>query len=373
MGSRETLHLLLMQQQCWFALVTDASGGRGGIAQYNRDFLAAVAGREIVSSIIVMARDAADPGDTPPKIKQLPPRRSRLSFTAMALLTALCRRIDLVFCGHLYMAPLAAAIARLKRAKLIIQMHGIEAWQRPSRLQRAAVETADLVLCVSRDTRARVLGWADIAPERVLVLPNTVADIFMPGDGSAVRTELANDGKKLLLTVGRMDSRERYKGHDRVIAALPALIAKGHDPIYVVVGDGDDQPRLRDLARNGGVAERVHFLGRVGPERLADLYRAANLFVMPSTGEGFGIAFLEAMASGTQTLGLNVAGAADALGDGELGTLVSEDDLAAAIDRLLCTPTPHPRALSGAARAKFGREAFAIRVCAALDRLRAAA
>ena len=72
------------------------------------------------------------------------------------------------------MAPLAALIAKLKGAKLIIQAHGIEAWPRPSRLQRAALETADLVLCVSRYTRARILDWAAIAPERVLVLPNTV-------------------------------------------------------------------------------------------------------------------------------------------------------------------------------------------------------
>jgi phosphatidylinositol alpha-1,6-mannosyltransferase len=286
----------------------------------------------------------------------------------MALLTALLRRIDLVFCGHLHFASVAATIAHLKRARLIVQMHGVETWQRPSRMLRAAIATADLVFCVSRHTRARVLKWADIPPERVLVLPDTVADVFMPGDGSAVRSELALNGKKVLLTVGRMDSREQYKGQDRVIATLPTLVAKGHDLIYVVVGDGDDQPRLRDLAREAGIAERVRFLGRVGPERLVDLYRAADLFVMPSTGEGFGIAFLEAMATGTPALGLNVAGAADALG-GELGTLVSEDQLAEAIDRVLSAPRRQPHALSAAARARFGRDAFAFRVCAALDRV----
>jgi phosphatidylinositol alpha-1,6-mannosyltransferase len=238
---------------------------------------------------------------------------------------------------------------------------------------RAAVEVADLVLCVSRHRRACVVGWAVVAPERVLVLPDTVDDIFMPGDGSAVGTELALDGKQVMLTVCRMDSRERYKGYDRVIAALPALIAKRHDPVYVVVGDGDDQLRLRDFATKAGVAQHVRFLGHLDPERLAELYRGTDLFVMPSTGEGFGIAFLEALASGTRSLGLDVAGAADALGDAEPGTLVSEDDLAAAIDRLLSAPRQHPRALSDAARAKFGRDAFASRVCAAFDRVRAAA
>ena len=126
----------------------------------------------------------------------------------------------------------------------------------------------------------------------------------------------------MLLTVGRMDARERYKGHDRVIEALPQLVAAGHDVIYVVVGEGDDVDRLKVSAVEAGVADRVRFIGAVGRETLVDAYRMADLFVMPSTGEGFGIAFLEAMACGTPALGLAIAGAADALADGELGTVV---------------------------------------------------
>ena len=151
------------------------------------------------------------------------------------------RPVDLVFCGHLFMAPLAALIARLKGAKLIVQTHGIEAWPRPSRAQRSALEAADLVLCVSRHTRAAVLSWAAIAPERVLVVPDTVREAFTPGDGSTQRAALALEGKRVLLTVGRMDSRERYKGQDRVIAAISDLVAKGHDICYLVVGEGADR------------------------------------------------------------------------------------------------------------------------------------
>jgi phosphatidylinositol alpha-1,6-mannosyltransferase len=84
----------------------------------------------------------------------------------MALVTAFRQRPDVVFCGHLYIAPLAWLIARLGAAKLIIQAHGIEVWPVPSRLQCIAIEAADLVLCVSRHTRASVLSWADIAPRR---------------------------------------------------------------------------------------------------------------------------------------------------------------------------------------------------------------
>jgi phosphatidylinositol alpha-1,6-mannosyltransferase len=352
------------------ALVTDAFGGRGGIAQYNRDFLRALATMPEISAIIVLPRHAPDSPVALAGIMQARPRTNRLIYAIAALFIAFRQHTDVVFCGHLYMAPLAWLIAWLKGARLIIQMHGVEAWSRPSRLQRAATEAADLVLCVSRYTRARVAGWAAISPERVVVLPDTVGRSFAPGDGSALRRALGISAKCVLVTVGRMDSRERGKGHDRVIAAIPGLVSSGYDIVYVIVGEGDDRARLEAQARQTGVAGRVRFLGAISPQDLPEAYRAADLFVMPSTQEGFGIAFLEAMASGTPALGLNVGGARDALADGELGTVVAHEvELSAAIARLLKAPKHDPDALSQAVRARFGRTTFRARVGMAFDRL----
>ena len=93
---------------------------------------------------------------------------------------------------------------------------------------------------------------------------------------------------------------------------------------------------------------------------------------MPSTGEGFGIGFLEAMASGTPALGLNAAGAVDALADGKLGTLTSEHDMVAEVSRLLArskSDSLAAAALAAAVHARFGRRAFATNVKAAILRL----
>jgi phosphatidylinositol alpha-1,6-mannosyltransferase len=343
---------------CCLALVTGAFGGWGGIAQYNRDFLGALADSGSVSSVTVLPRHTTGRIATPAEINQFRPRQGRVSYAVAALLAAFRRRIDVVFCGHLYMAPLAWLIARLKGAKLMVQTHGIEAWPPPSRLRRAALERADLVLCVSRHTRGRVAGWAAIAPERIIVVPDTVAEAFAPGDGSALRASLGLNGKRVLLTVGRIDTRERYKGHDRVIAAIPDLVRRGYDVVYVIIGEGDDRARLEELAQNSGVADRVRLLGAVDKNRLVDAYRTADLFVMPSTGEGFGIAFLEAMACGTPAIGLDVAGARDALADGELGVLVSEADFLGALYRALSGPRPDPQMLAARTGARFGRGAF---------------
>ena len=355
------------------ALLTDAFGGRGGIAQYNRDFLSALVQGGDAVSVVVVPRMTPDVAVPPAGIVQVPPHLGRLAYAWKSLRIAFGQHFDVVLCGHLFMAPLALLIARLRGARLVVQTHGIEAWPRPTRRRRTAAEAADLILCVSRYTRARILDWAAITPERVMVVPNTVSEIFKPGDSSALRAAWGLQDKCVLLSVGRMVAHERYKGQDRTIAAIPKLVSAGLDVIYVVLGEGNDLPRLENMAREVGVADRVRFIGATGLETLVAAYRMADLFVMPSTGEGFGITFLEAMACGTPTLGLNVAGARDALGDGELGIVVAETEFETALLTALERAQPQTQALHTAVRRRFGHEPFSTAVRAVLSRLRQAA
>jgi phosphatidyl-myo-inositol dimannoside synthase len=90
---------------------------------------------------------------------------------------------------------------------------------------------------------------------------------------------------------------------------------------------------------------------------------------MPSIGEGFGIAFLEAMACGTPALGLAAGGAVDALADGEFGIMASEAEFAPVLARLLATRKPDPHALAAAVRSRFGHAAFAGQVSNFLTRI----
>jgi phosphatidylinositol alpha-1,6-mannosyltransferase len=352
------------------ALVGHAFGASGGIAQYNRDFLGSLATSDLVSGIEILPRGGPSAAQTPPRIVQRRPRFAPAVYAAGAVAKALSTRFDIIFCGHLYMAPLAAALARLARARLIIQTHGVEAWSQPTDLQRAAVEAADLVLSVSRHTRAQVLNWANIAPERVAVLPDTVSADFSPGDGSALRERWGLTGARVLLTVGRMDGRERYKGHDRTIRALPALIQRWSEIAYVVLGEGDDRPRLEQLSRDEGVGEHVRFMGPVDEATLVDAYRMADVFVMPSTGEGFGIVYLQAMACGTPAIALDAGGAPDAMADGRLGPLATETDFPERLRELLGVPKPAPQALSQAVRQRFGKAVFEAEQKRLFERLR---
>jgi phosphatidylinositol alpha-1,6-mannosyltransferase len=264
----------------------------------------------------------------------------------------------LIFCGHLFMAPLAAVIAQVLRVPLWVQVHGIEAWRELSALHRRSVQTATIVTSVSRYTRRRLLEWVGIDPARVKVLPNSVDPQYHPGPKpSYLLVRHAADGKKVLMTVSRLASSERYKGHDRVIRTLPRLLLQHPDTIYLIVGDGDDRPRLESLAVECGVVENVQFAGLVPPEALPDYFRLADVFVMPSTGEGFGIVFLEAMATGVRVIGGNQDGSADPLADGELGCAVNPDneqELVSAICAALSTDSANVDRAS-----RFSQQAFA--------------
>lgn len=320
------------------ALVTDGFGAAGGIATYNRHLLTALAGQHDARIVVLPRHGEAAPEQLPGNLQQLAPARGRLGYALRGLALAITGNFDAIFCGHIHLAPLAAAAARLRGRPMWLQLHGWEVWHGLTAARRWAARQAVLTTAVSRDTRRRFLGLLPVDPWRVRVLPNTLDDVFAPGgkpeyliDRHALR------GRRVLLTVGRFAAAERGKGHDRVIRALPAVAREYPEIVYLVVGDGDDRGRLETLAQKAGVADRVRFVGAVAASELADYYRLADAFAMPSTQEGFGIVFIEAAACGLPPIGGNRDGSLDALADGAIGRAVDPEDAAALVRAIIDT------------------------------------
>jgi phosphatidylinositol alpha-1,6-mannosyltransferase len=343
------------------ALVTDAFGGRGGIAQANRDLLEALGEEHDVT--VLPRRGAAAAG--PHGVRQLDaPGFGRAGYArAAAGLVSRRPAFDLIFCGHFYMATLAWALSRVSGTRYWLHLHGIEAWP-PRRFGSAVSARASLVTAISRYTRRRFLAWTDLDPWRVKVLPDTVDPRFAPGEKPAALAERWGlSGKKVVLTVGRLSASERYKGHDRILSLLPRLLDRHPGLCYLIAGEGGDRPRLEALASSAGLSEHVVFSGAVEDAEMPQLYRLADVFVMPSTGEGFGIAFLEAAASGVPVIGGNADGSVDALREGRLGTLVDParpEELFAALDGALAGAPGRPAEAARFAKARLSAHLSAL-------------
>jgi phosphatidylinositol alpha-1,6-mannosyltransferase len=236
---------------------------------------------------------------------------------------------------HLGPARVQAWLPPPLRAPYLVPLYGIEAWRRLTADRGRALRGATVRLAVSAHTRAGALA-ANPGLGPIDLLPLCLEE--RPPAGDVDGELLGRAGRDFLLIVGRMAASERYKGHEHLLAALRRLVASRPETRLVVAGDGDDRPRLEALAASLGLAERVLFTGFVSEATLAELYRRAILFVMPSRGEGFGLVYLEAMRAGIPCVASRDSAAAEIVADEETGLLVDPLDgeqLAAALDRLL--------------------------------------
>jgi glycosyltransferase involved in cell wall biosynthesis len=277
---------------------------------------------------------------------------------------------------HLNFGPLALLAKRLFGTRYTLVAHGIDVHPDLPERTLDAMRHADRVIAVSAWTRGRVIALEGIDPQKVSILPNAFDESRFTVGPRPERLLDAYDilpGEKVILTVGRLDQRERYKGYDRIIDALGEIQNRCGPVRFIVVGTGDDRDRVISLAREKGHEASVIFAGFVPPEDLADHYRLADAFAMPSTGEGFGIVFAEALACGTPVVAGNRDGSVDALDGGRLGKLVDPLSIRAIVDGVcdvLCGRGPalwYDRdALHNAVRLKFGRDAFAKRLTEAL-------
>ena len=193
-------------------------------------------------------------------------------------------------------------------------------------LRRRAIElTSDLprlVFCNSRRTAKLLEEQARVSHRRIRILPPGVHESFF----SVKRTE--SSGGLRILTVAKLSQRVARKNIEGVIRAL-ALLADSVDLTYTVVGDGDDRPRLEELAEDLNLGARVDFRGGIDQNELLKCYSEADLFILaskasPGDVEGFGIVYIEASAAGVPVICSREGGAIDAVEEGVNGLVIQD-------------------------------------------------
>jgi phosphatidyl-myo-inositol dimannoside synthase len=270
-------------------------------------------------------------------------------------------------------ARIQALLPRFAQPPYLVFLHGVEVWRPLSWDRLRALANARFLLANSEHTRREATRHHPGL--EVHVLPLALEERRPAGEPDGEL--LARLGRGYLLIVGRMAACERYKGHDELLAAMPAVLAVRPGAGLVVVGDGDDLARLRSRAAALGLADHVLFTGRVAEATLIEIYRRAAAFVMPSRGEGFGLVYLEAMREGKPCVAARGGAAEEVVVDGDTGLLVdlapgNVEPLAGALCRLLGDPALAARLGENGRqrwRERFGAEAFSAGLAHHLDRL----
>jgi glycosyltransferase involved in cell wall biosynthesis len=249
--------------------------------------------------------------------------------------------VNLVICGHINLLPAAWLASRLRGARLVLIIHGIESWERPSSLlSRRLAGGVDAFISVSRFSAEKFGSWSGVSMERGFTLPNGFdLDRFQSQKRyMKLLKRYGLQSSRVILTVGRLESRERYKGIDQVIEVMPFLIKRFPNLKYLIVGDGSDRVRLEAKAASLGLAADVIFAGHVPESEKVAHYNLADAYVMPSRAEGFGIVLIEAAACGIPVVGSKIDGSRETLLDGQLGRLVDPkrpEELVQALTELL--------------------------------------
>lgn len=329
-----------MRNSCHYTFVfLEIFSQEGGIQAYVKDVLNAYISLIEQSSHppktdIFLLRDAPDCHNPFTSnlinfhyLKTLSPWKGRLKLAYLLLVHLIKKRPNRVFCGHINLAPLVQLFCEPLGIPYTILTYGKEVWKPVSNAQQKALQKAETIWTISRYSRDCLCQANKIDSSKVNILPCIVnGNQFTPGEKPIKLIKKYNlNNAKILMTVARLWSGDIYKGVDVSIRALPKILQFFPNLKYVVIGRGDDRPRLEQLTKDLGVSEHVVFAGFVPTEDLINHYRLADAYIMPSQ-EGFGIVYLEAMACGIPVLSGDADGSADPLQDGKVGWRVPHRD-----------------------------------------------
>jgi phosphatidylinositol alpha-1,6-mannosyltransferase len=299
-------------------------GSVGGVQQYTTTLASAletILGKSNTRMAAVPAEPKLLPGGTLALSRSV-----KVRYLLRVVGESIRWRPDLIICTHLGVAQAARTTRWVFGIPYWIVLHGIEVWGDlpPAKLQ--ALRHAERLVANSRFTLDATVSRHSLQGMQSSVLPPAFQEIGHPTNSATVE-----DSPPFVLTVGRLASSERYKGHDVMLEAWVEVHRAIPSAIYRIVGDGDDRSRLEARAGELGISDSVQFAGTLSGAALRDAYEKCNVFALPSRtdldpraprGEGFGIVFLEAMAHGKPVVGPKSGAPSEFIHDGEHGILV---------------------------------------------------
>ncbi len=293
----------------------------GGIEKYNRDFVSALA--KTGATIILVERRKG--GFT-----------AKLSFVVRFVWQFIRKRPDVVFCGHLNFSPVCLVLKAVFGTPYTLALYGIEAIEIKGFLKRRAVRAAERIITISGYTESFILKQFPEAEKRIFLLPSAVdgSQFSIKEKNRALVEKHGLAGRPVILSLARLSTSE-HKGQDRVLGALPYVLERVPDAVYLIVGGGSDERVNGILEQHPQLGKNVVLAGPVPNEERVEYYNLGEVFVLPSKFEGFGIVFIESLACGVPVIASDGYGCRQGLMGGELGLLVPPDDPRAIADAIV--------------------------------------
>lgn len=234
--------------------------------------------------------------------------------------------------------------------RIILFAHGIEIWDQLPARKKKMLQCVDRFICVSEYTRQKLHVVQGIPFEKSVVINNCL-DPFL----ASVKHDLLSEdellkkyqlrkGDQVIITLTRIAATEQYKGYDDVLKAMAQLSNKKIRYILAGKYDASEYEKIQQLIESLQLQRRVLMPGFIPDEDIGPLFNMATVYAMPSSKEGFGIVFIEAMHYDLPVIGGNADGSVDALLNGELGTLVTPgniEELRAALEKVFKDPEAH--------------------------------
>ena len=339
----------------------------GGLNVYVREVCTAFSDRGIATDIFTRKQSIEDPHIEPlarfSRVIYLPAGegldkyslyREVPSFAAQILDFAAAENIsyDLLY-SHYWLSgevacllrpQLAAGWAHIAHTLGTVKNRTLAAGARPEpelriRVEGEVAQQANLLVASTADEAQELIDGYRADPQRVYIVPPGVdLGTFQPINRAEARRRIGYGSGRLLLFVGRL---ERLKGVEVAIRALALLRDRRHDDVRLLIlgedsheGDESENERLKAVASEAGVRDRVDFVGSVAHHELPYFYAAADACVMPSYSESFGLVALEAQACACPVIASGVSGLRSVVRDEVSGYLIDEHDPAAYAERI---------------------------------------
>ncbi|WP_074311478.1 glycosyltransferase family 4 protein [Singulisphaera sp. GP187] len=222
------------------------------------------------------------------------PRPLRLAYLFARAFWGGLRRPDFILYEHIDLAQIHAKVPGLRGIRYGLFFYGTEAWRQLDEPRKVAILGADLKMTISATT-------LELARKSNPWLPDARVVWLGVRTGTPAGPEVPRE--PIALIVGRMNASERLKGHDPILDAWPKIRLAVPQARLIIVGGGDDRPRLQQRVEKEGISG-VEFRGWISNSERDSLYRSSRLFLFPSRQEGFGLVAVEAAVAGLPVLGL---------------------------------------------------------------------